>query len=227
MFNPTSYSISKSVSWTPPKDCPTEKLFNAPRLEFAGGGSRVLTLELFFDATAPINGRRIDDVRQETDKIVNLTRIERESQQPPVCMISWGSQSSIGLVGALIEETVGEVVGIPGLSLFNKSPSAGLDFPFKGVVTNLEQNFTLFKRNGKPVRATLNVRFTEFFDPEEDKRYTDPELTTRQIKRGDTLSSIASEAYNDPKRWRVIAEANGIDDPRRLEIGETLTIPKQ
>lgn len=202
LFNPSSYTITKPVSWYPSvgfrsgKNA-TERHFNAPRLEFGGGGSRTLTLELFFDVTEPMDGVVIDDVRQETNKVVNLTRIERDTQQPPVCVVAWGEQTRIGS-----------------------------DFPFKGVVTNLTQNFTLFKRNGKPVRANLSVTFTEFLDPEEDKRRTDPELTTRLVKRGDTLSSIANNVYSDAKQWRVIAEANHIDDPRHLQIGTSLTIPK-
>jgi len=31
--------------------------------------------------------------------------------------------------------------------------------------------------------------------------------------------------YRDPTRWRLIAEANRLDDPRHLEPGWVLTIP--
>lgn len=204
LFNPTAYSISKSVTWNPPENSnqegnqgKTQRALNAPILTFGGGDSRQLTLELFFDVTEPINGRMIDDVRQETNKIVALTRIERlEPPRPPTCLIFWG----------------------------NSPPNS--DFPFKGVVSSLTQNFTLFKSSGKPVRANLAVTFTEFLDPEDDKRQTDPELTTRIVKPRDTLSSIAAEVYRDPRRWRLIAEANNLDDARNLTVGQRLTIPK-
>ncbi|NEO57749.1 MAG: LysM peptidoglycan-binding domain-containing protein [Okeania sp. SIO3B5] len=200
-FNPEAYSISKSVNWGPPESSSgqgtnTERQVNAPTVEFKGGGSRQLTLELFFDVTEAVNG---EDVRQETNKIVTLTRIERDEAHPRVCEVSWG-----------------------------EAP-VGSDFPFIGVITSLTQNFTLFKGNGKPLRANLSVSFLEFLAPLVDKRQTDPELTTRIIKRGDTLSSIAAQVYRNPKLWRIIAEANQLDDPRNLEmqIGRTLTIPKQ
>ena len=226
LFNPTSYSITKPISWQPTRSshyqgARTERQFNAPRLQFAGGGSRILTLELFFDVTEPnttfsvtdlfnvnpaslLNIQPLDDVRLETNKIVALTRIERDSNQPPVCVISWGNQIR---------------------TRFNSMRTES-DFPFTGVITNLVQNFTLFKRNGNPVRANLTVTFTEFLDPEEDKRKTDPEVTSHLIKRGDTLSSIAQEVYSDSTQWRIIAEANQIDDPRALTIGQSLTIPQ-
>ena len=46
------------------------------------------------------------------------------------------------------------------------------------------------------------------------------------VKRGDSLSSIASKMYNDPAKWRIIANENGLDDPRHLAIGMALNIPK-
>ena len=198
MFNPESYSISKSVTWSPPQTSgssgnQTERQVNAPTLTFGGGGSRQLSLELFFDVT---ESPTINDVRQETDKIVALTRIERDLDRPPTCEVSWG-----------------------------QTPTTS-DFPFIGVVSSLNQKFTLFSSSGQPLRANLSVTFVEFLDPEQDQRQTDPELTTRTIKRGDTLSSIAAEVYRDPKSWRIIAEENQLDDPRQLEVGRTLTIPK-
>jgi hypothetical protein len=203
MFNPNAYSITKTVRWDPPtpptrtpgeQSLPTQMKLNAPTLTFGGGGSRQLTLELFFDVTEPVLGER--DVREETSKIVELTRIERKLDRPPTCAVSWGSAPN------------------------------DLDFPFTGVVSNLQQRFTLFSSEGKPVRATLTVTFTEFVVPTEDQRQTDPEFTTRLVKRGDSLSGIAAEMYRDPTQWRAIAEANALDDPRHLPIGLRLNVPK-
>ena len=200
MFNPNSYSIEKSVSWDSSGGAgagATQRKFNAPALTFGGGGSRTLSLELFYDVTE--SGESVKDVRKETGKIVALTRImaDRKNPHPPVCKISWGSKVK------------------------------NSDFPFTGVITSLTQRFTLFSRTGEPLRATLNVTFKEFLDPEKDLKDTDPELTTYVVKRGDTLASIAADIYGDPTLWRTIAEANQQDDPRRQQIGAVLTIPKK
>lgn len=193
-FNPESYSVSKSVNWGA-KGSKTDKKVNAPTLEFKGGGSRQLSLELFFDVT---ENNKVDDVRHETNKIVVLTRIERDEDEPRVCEVIWGSAP------------------------------VGSDFPFTGVITSLTQNFTLFNKDGKPLRANLKVTFLEFLARLKDKRQTDPELTTHIVKRGDTLSSLAAQFYRNPKLWRIIAKDNELDDPRNLDthIGQTLTIPK-
>ena len=189
LFNPNTYSISKTVTWA---SQPTTEL-NAPTLKFGGGQNRDLSLELFYDVTE----LPIDDVRVETGRVVQLTRIVRDLGRPPVVEVVWGDDSA---------------------DQFN--------FPFIGVVSSLTQKFTLFKADGKPVRATLTVTFKEFLDSVKDQHETDPEFTTRVVKRGDSLSSIAAEAYRDPALWRVIAEANQLDDPRHLSVGMRLNIPK-
>jgi nucleoid-associated protein YgaU len=215
-FNPTTLSITKPVTWgdqpppSPPSELTAEKRqqfeaaqkreFNAPQITFSGGGSRTLTLELLFDVTemTQVDGKD-PDVRILTNKIVKLTRIQRgkgQTDPPPICELSWGK------------------------------PPSGSDFPFLGVITNLTQNFTLFRSDGRPVRATLSVQFKEFLDPERDKKQTDPEFTTRVVVRGDTVSSIAAEVYRDPKQWRVIANVNRLDDPRQIKPGQRLNIPK-
>jgi nucleoid-associated protein YgaU len=36
---------------------------------------------------------------------------------------------------------------------------------------------------------------------------------------------MAHKEYSDPGQWRVIAEANDIDNPRLVEPGTELTLP--
>lgn len=204
LFNPNSYSITKTVTWNQtgaPAAAPgaqgaaggkTQIYLDAPTLNFGGGGSRQLTLNLFFDVTESPGV----DVRSKTADIVKLTKKDREQKCPLPCRISWGGGGD------------------------------NYDFPFTGVITSLTQNFVLFDADGIPLRANLTVILTEYPDPEKNQRETDPELTTCVIKAGDTLSSIAGELYGDPGLWRTIAAANGLDDPRRLKPGQRLTIPK-
>jgi len=193
LFNPNAYTITKSVTWSGSSD----RTLNAPPLTFGGGGSRQLTLNLFYDVTETVNGKVVKDVREETNKMVALTRIQKGLDRPPAVVVSWGA-----------------------------APPTNSDFPFTGVVNQLTQAFKLFTSDGKPVRADLTVSFTEYLEPKKDLLQTDPEFTTRLVKRGDTVSSIAAEAYQDPALWRIIAEANELDDPRQLQIGLRLAIPK-
>lgn len=102
-------------------------------------------------------------------------------------------------------------------------------FNIKCVLERVSGRFALFLADGTPVRATLSVTFKEFTEVEVEVRENPTESAdhtkTRTIKRGDTLSSIAVAEYGDPARWRPIAEANRIDNPRILEPGRVLIIP--
>ena len=99
----------------------------------------------------------------------------------------------------------------------------------RGVMTSLSEQYTFFQPDGTPVRATLSCTFAEAIDGADGALL--PELHSadvpkrRVVKRGDTLSSIALEVYDDASQWRRIAVANRIDDPRALTIGAPLTIP--
>ncbi|GAC1350452.1 MAG: hypothetical protein NVSMB27_33110 [Ktedonobacteraceae bacterium] len=45
------------------------------------------------------------------------------------------------------------------------------------------------------------------------------------VQQGDTLSSIAQQAYGDGNRWQAIANANNISDPNLIYAGQVLYIP--
>lgn len=103
------------------------------------------------------------------------------------------------------------------------------DFRFTCVVERVNGQFTLFRDDGTPVRATLTVTLKQYVKPEDQVRRDLPSspdhVKTRTVRRGDTLSSIAAVEYGDPALWRPIAVANAIVNPRRLQPGKTLVIP--
>ena len=201
LFNPNTYTITKTVEWPAATGnnssaSQSERRRNAPALAFGGGKSRSLTLDLFFDTTEATDESQ-KDVRKLTGQIVKLTRIVRDLDPQR-----------------------------PPVCVVSWGKDVPPDFPFTGVVTQLTQRFSLFLPDGRPVRASLTVVFTEYLDPKKDELENDPEFTTRLVKRGDRLSSIAGEVYGDPRLWRAIAEYNRLDDPRQIPVGLRLSIPK-
>jgi nucleoid-associated protein YgaU len=102
-------------------------------------------------------------------------------------------------------------------------------FNFTCVVERVGGKFTLFLADGTPVRATLSVTLKEYVDvtvevqaiPTESSDHT----KTRLLGPADTLSGLAAAEYRDPALWRPIAEANGIDNPRRVPPGQFLVVP--
>jgi hypothetical protein len=103
-------------------------------------------------------------------------------------------------------------------------------FRFVAVITNMTQKFTLFKQDGTPVRAKIDVTFTQHKDLEDYRRQNPtsgggPIRSVRAIIGGDRLDNIAYEVYGDATKWRLIAEFNKIDNPFVLQSGQQLTIP--
>jgi nucleoid-associated protein YgaU len=102
--------------------------------------------------------------------------------------------------------------------------------PFEEVEERYDpQRFTMFLPEGIPVRATLSVTLKEYREVKIQVQEIDPhsaDLTKRWVvTRGDSLWSIAAKEYGVSADWRLIAEANNIDNPRILKPGQELVIP--
>jgi len=100
---------------------------------------------------------------------------------------------------------------------------------FRCVLARVAQRFTMFLEDGRPVRARLSVTFNEYIDPDREgkelKRETADFTKLHRVSDGETLSGIAGRYYKNPRLWRPIAEANGIDNPRSIRSGFSLRIP--
>ena len=87
----------------------------------------------------------------------------------------------------------------------------------------------MFLPNGTPVRARLQVTFNEFTNAERESKEVNRQTAdfskVHVVGQEETLSGIAGSLYENPQMWRPIAIANGIDDPRSIETGQSLRIP--
>ena len=105
----------------------------------------------------------------------------------------------------------------------------GNGLAFTALVESIDKRFTMFLPSGIPVRARVDVTFTEYRTSEYHQAEVDPESTDKTkswtVTEGDTLWLIASKEYGSSSYWRTIAQANDIDNPRQLETGATLELP--
>jgi len=199
LFNPTDYSFTKANTWT------ATPLTGAdvPAPQFGGGGNLKMTFELFFD-TYTGDEASMTDVRTYTEKLLNLMKIDpstlnadtnAKKGRPPVCTFHWGNYWS-----------------------------------FKGVIENITIKFTLFTSQGLPVRATASMTMLQVKD---DGTYPAQNPTSggegmraaRTVEWGDTLDLIAFREYGDATKWRPLAQANNLEDPRALRPGQKLVVP--
>ncbi len=104
-------------------------------------------------------------------------------------------------------------------------------FTFKCVIDSISKNFEMFLSSGIPVRATLNVSFKEYKSPEEHKLANPTKsitsLTEKVVSSGETLASIATAKFSDPKKWKELAKINNLENPRKLAAGIKLNIPSK
>jgi len=101
---------------------------------------------------------------------------------------------------------------------------------FIGVLESLDTSYLLFSRDGVPIRASMAITLKEYRLPEDQIREIhklSPDFEkAHRVRAGETLSSIAAAVYRDASLWREIATANSIQDPRRLEPGVMLVLPR-
>jgi nucleoid-associated protein YgaU len=103
-------------------------------------------------------------------------------------------------------------------------------FFFVSYITSMTQRFTLFKQDGTPVRAKVDVTFTQYTDVKDFHRQnptSGSEISERihRVTAGDRLDKIAWDVYRDATKWRVIATHNNIINPLSLRPGQQLRIP--
>ncbi len=99
---------------------------------------------------------------------------------------------------------------------------------FKGFLKSVSVKYTMFKPDGKPVRATANIALEEVPDEPKPTNPTSGSLAGRRtyvLAAGDSLHSVAYAEYGDPGLWRALAVFNRIDDPLRLAPGVRLLLP--
>ncbi|APR87702.1 hypothetical protein A7982_13051 [Minicystis rosea] len=220
LFNPNQISYSKSVRWE--RQTPAASADTGSRgevLRAASSEPETLSISLFFDTygvdaggvsavagvlrglTSAI-GRgaaapRATNVMKLTQQVAALTEPNPELGRPPICRLQWGK--------VLLLE---------------------------GVLTSLSQQFSLFLEDGTPVRANLECSFQEHEPGSKTTRgetagaRSSGVAASYSVKPGDSLSRIAAATYGDPSCWRKIAEANNIDNPRRMTAGVSLSVPR-
>jgi Contractile injection system tube protein/LysM domain len=201
LFNPTELTITKGNNWT----FDPIKGTSLPKGKFGGGKPREMQISLLLDQTLPNRGMTVKDM---ADKLLKMMEVPsgtgggNANAVPPLVTFQWGEMPS-----------------------------------FKAACTSLTIAFQLFKPNGTPIRADVKLALTQAeqatsASSNSGNQRTNP--TTRSagglgvhvVRDGDSLQSVAHKTYGDPNRWRLIAEANGIDNPLHLRRGTPLNLPR-
>ena len=204
-FNPTEFSLEKGAQIA---EIAIPGL-DSPLLQFVRGQNEKMSVDLFFDTTEFGMGPGATSVTTLTDHVYELVKIEPARHAPPICSFLWNSK-------------------FPGADLSSQAGNQRRT-DFQCVVESIKQKFTLFSPEGVPLRATLTLALREYKTLDEQLRQLNLSSPDRShshvVQQGETLAGLAGRYYRKPEEWRHIAEANGVEDPRRLATGAFLTIP--
>jgi hypothetical protein len=89
--------------------------------------------------------------------------------------------------------------------------------------------YTLFDRDGTPLRAEIATRFIgDVLAAKLAKlqQKSSPDLThSRIVRSGDTLPLLSKDIYGSSERYLDVARYNGLDDFRKLMPGQELLFP--
>jgi hypothetical protein len=201
LFNPKELSVEKSNQFAEVNIPGLE----SPILQFVRGNARSVTMDLFFDTYEQKGDAR--DVRLFTDLITGWDAGSMFSKLPNKGLMDIDSN-----------------LHAPPICVFIWG-----SFFFQCVIERVTKRFTMFLPDGIPVRATLSVTLKEYKEVDsqvKEENLQSADLTKRLVvTRGDSLWSIAFKEYGSPEDWRLIANANNIDNPRILNTGQELIIP--
>jgi hypothetical protein len=173
---------------------------SSPLLQFVAGNLRTLELELLFDSL---------EEHRHANRWVNPARGDvRLLTQPVVDLMAINPETHA-----------------PPVVLFSWG---GLSFT--GVLGKAVQKFTMFREDGVPLRARMQVVFQEWktaADEAKEVRRQTADYTRRyRLAQSETLAQAAAACYGDPRLWRPIAIANSITDPNHPPAAALLTVPR-
>ena len=115
------------------------------------------------------------------------------------------------------------------------------------LMTSYSANITHRNASQIPTRAEVSFVFSRIMDEKaffgpikgrstsikvtparapKKKTNTSATLAVYVVKKGDTLWDLARKYYGNPYKWTRLADRNGVRNPRLLQIGKRLIIPK-
>ncbi len=198
LFNPSEFHIQRSANYAEHKIPGLDR----PIMQFINGEAEIMKFSLFFDTFSA--GSETGKLKlMLTNKLPTMLKPDvRDYTEPFYKLLN-----------------VNEDKHAPNLVTFEWGKTK-----FTGYITDISQKFTLFSSKGVPLRATLEITMKS--SKKDNNVRNSPDRTKhRVVKSGDMLYSFAYAEYEDCSQWRRIAEANGIDNPRRLKSGDSITVP--
>lgn len=198
-FNPEAITITRQQASTSTPVMGTENKQEDQNASPSGGESTLTLKEVIFDTyELKPTASVYTNYIQKLEKFVGY---DRDKHAPPYLVFTWGKFTE----------------QLPAYAAL------------KCKLDNLTVDYTMFLNDGTPVRAkcnlTLRLGLTAKEQQEAKQKNSPDHAKLVTVRRGQSLSDIAADEYDNPAEWRRIADANQIDDPMALAPGMKLIVP--
>lgn len=199
-FNPETLSFTKKAKFSSEN---TQSSQGGSRDQFQGTDPLELSLKMLLDDTVSqgFGPSLAGSVSDRVNKLLSWTEPKDASDPQPIKLVfEWG-KLKIGTEG---------------------------QFPCH--CQSVQVDYSLFRDNGEPLRATATVKLRGVPVETPGQNPTSGGIharRTRRVQLGDDLAVIAQQEYGKGSAWRVLADINGIDNPFQLPVGRELLLPER
>ena len=196
LFNPETIAVGRTNYWS--ADAMPGR--GVPQLRYGGAESGWMSMQLVFDTTD--TGKAVTQYTGALMKLMDVdtslpgTDEASNNARPPTVTFHWGDLHS-----------------------------------FPSVIASLSVAYTYFASNGTPLRATADLQLQQYqpsdaFTKQNPTSGTPKPHRVHRVQPGETLDRISARYYGDSTRWRLLAAANGIEDPLAIRPGALLSVPR-
>lgn len=223
MFNPESVTIEYRNTWQKPQGLGT----SGAKLSFAANKPEKIKMKLIF-ADSNLNEHTDFNLNGYGPKAANLNSdtngisgaIERflvvtteklaDTHRPYYLSLHWGNvfvrpQGSHNVQGVYQRET---------------------EKAYPCQLESVDVKYTLFSRDGAPLRAELTCVFVEDYHSDAKPQLYSPDVThAKSINAGDQLSRMTAEVYENSSWYPKVAKVNKLDSVRKIEKSRVLNFP--
>jgi hypothetical protein len=234
-FNPSEYSINRRVKHSEKRALGRDT--SSEDIQTACAEPSVLSLNLYFDSFTelqaeqgvvnyalsalstplnPLKGKFNEKIAANT--ILPSFDMNEDLSPAPDLLVNERLEKILAFVKYSSEAHAPPPVGfVWGNKLF-----------FVGKILHHNVRYTVFDRDGTPVRAQLALSMVgedRRFDNKEYPLESPDRTKQRTLRYGDQLWMTAQEEYGDVAHWKTIAAANGILNPRAIGNVVRLKVP--
>lgn len=190
-------------------------------LLFTGGGTTELTMNLLFDVSLVDPPAVVQDVRELTGALWQLSENARNPEHfgtPPIARVVWGKAVNFpGVIVAIAER----------LEYFNQSGIPRRAWIRLRMLRVAETDSDLVGGSvAPPLAQTEEELASALSNPlEHELSGAFAEAGAESSLPAERLDQLAYRYYGDPTLWRLIAWGNRLADPFHLNAGARLDIP--